>query len=431
MDFHINIFNNDLYLSNFYAKKAQELNEIEQEFRTKNRFILHPEWKISKRKSKCWITLGGIFKLNYTMYEYIDARGKKRRITHYHDDIIKRLKCSKYDFDLIKFCIISDLNNQKLPNELVSLKPSKQLLYEMKKRFKISQQIFEKNDKKYNENTSVFKQKNYKKIHIEVDDFYTRFQGSKYRPKMRIREVILHQNFIGKNAKKDTKKASAICYFFTKNISEKTLENDSIFTKKFINNELKKLEIKRKKVVLKGDGARWMSLFASDIKVKYSLDYFHLFRKINETFGYKKFNSKNHKMLYKNWFSKVYGARWVDLFSAIFEKNFNLKYEDFMKLKATFLLEAKEKNIEKSFIKQARILFKYINNHCKNIWNNEGNLIIEKSYTEHFVYNFFKKFIKKQGSLFSRNSIKMKVIYHNLLKNAATFFIESDEKNLG
>ncbi|WP_268869584.1 hypothetical protein [Mycoplasmopsis bovigenitalium] len=43
MDFHINIFNNDLYLSNFYAKKAQELNEIEQEFRTKNRFILHPE----------------------------------------------------------------------------------------------------------------------------------------------------------------------------------------------------------------------------------------------------------------------------------------------------------------------------------------------------------------------------------------------------
>ncbi|BBG41095.1 hypothetical protein [Mycoplasmopsis californica] len=102
-----------------------------------------------------------------------------------------------------------------------------------------------------------------------------------------------------------------------------------------------------------------------------------------------------------------------------------------MKLKATFLLEAKEKNIEKSFIKQSRTLFKYINNHSKNIWNNDGNLIIEKSYAEHFVYNFFKKFIKKQGSLFSRNSIKMKVIYHNLLKNAATFFIESDEKNLG
>lgn len=42
-----------------------------------------------------------------------------------------------------------------------------------------------------------------------------------------------------------------------------------------------------------------MSVFASDIKVKYSLDYFHLFRKINETSGYKKFNSKSHKMLYK------------------------------------------------------------------------------------------------------------------------------------
>lgn len=50
-----------------------------------------------------------------------------------------------------------------------------------------------------------------------------------------------------------------------------------------------------------------MSVFASDIKVKYSLDYFHLFRKINETFGYKKFNSKSHKMLYKNRFSRVYG----------------------------------------------------------------------------------------------------------------------------
>lgn len=83
----------------------------------------------------------------------------------------------------------------------------------MKKRFKIAEQIIEKNNKKYNENTYLSKK--YKKIHIEVDDFYTRFQGSKYRPKMLIREVILHQNFIGKNAKKDTKKASAICYFFT------------------------------------------------------------------------------------------------------------------------------------------------------------------------------------------------------------------------
>ncbi|WP_096387342.1 hypothetical protein [Mycoplasmopsis bovigenitalium] len=176
IDFHINIFNNDLYLSNFYAKKAQELNVIEQEFRTKNRFILHPEWKISKRKSKCWITPGGIFKLNYTMYEYIDARGKKHRITHYHDDIIKRLKCSKYDFDLIKFCIISDLNNQKLPNELVNLKPSKQLLYEKKKRFKISQQIIEKNDKKYNENTSVFKRKITRKFISKLTIFILDFK---------------------------------------------------------------------------------------------------------------------------------------------------------------------------------------------------------------------------------------------------------------
>lgn len=38
MDFNINIFNNDLYLSNFYAKKAQELNEQEKEFRTKKSF---------------------------------------------------------------------------------------------------------------------------------------------------------------------------------------------------------------------------------------------------------------------------------------------------------------------------------------------------------------------------------------------------------
>ncbi|MBU4693424.1 integrative conjugal element protein [Mycoplasma zalophidermidis] len=423
MNYEINIFSNELDLKKYYFNKARELNFAEEEFRNKIRFEKYPDWKIAKQKTHKWITMGGSFELNYTMYEYLDNRGKKRRITYYHDVIIERLKRSKYDFDLIKFCIISDLNNQSLPSELIPLKPSKQLLYEMKKRFKIDEQIDIQNNKKYLENANRFKLRNQKKIHVEIDDLFTRFQGIKYRPKMRVREVILHTNFLSKNAaKKQHQNSSAICYFFTKNLQDKSSKNELTNLENFFNKEFKKLNICRKKTVLKGDGAIWMSDFASKIKVRYSLDYFHLAKKINDTFGFGKFNSKDNKQLYKSWFSTTFGARWVDLFGAIFDKKYALNYRNYETLKQTFLNEAIDLRVDKKYIREAKLLFKYIKNHINNIWNNEGKIVLNESYTEHFVYHSFKKHIKKPNALFSKKHIKTKVIYKNLLRNIATIF---------
>nr|WP_307907872.1 hypothetical protein [Mycoplasmopsis bovis] len=63
------------------SHKAKELNDKELYFRTVLRKSLYPDWRIFRKTSRVWITLGGIFTLNITMYETIDTNGKRKRFT--------------------------------------------------------------------------------------------------------------------------------------------------------------------------------------------------------------------------------------------------------------------------------------------------------------------------------------------------------------
>ncbi|MBU4693978.1 hypothetical protein KQ878_03770 [Mycoplasma zalophidermidis] len=49
MQYEINIFDNLSNLRSLYAAKADELNRLEYEFRTKTRFITHKHFRIARR----------------------------------------------------------------------------------------------------------------------------------------------------------------------------------------------------------------------------------------------------------------------------------------------------------------------------------------------------------------------------------------------
>ncbi|QJR44158.1 Mbov_0401 family ICE element transposase-like protein [Mycoplasma miroungirhinis] len=253
------------------------------------------------------------------MYEYIE-NNKHKRVVYYHDKILENLAVSKYDFELIKACILADLNNIKIPSEIIKIQPSKQHLFFLKKRFKINEQISLKNDLKIEENKSIFKASKNEKINLEVDDLFVNIQGKKYGEKLRCREAILHTNFI----KNKSKKSAVLCLFFLKKVSDKNTEtNDLNWVSSNLNHYLNSLNIDRNSVILKGDGARWMKTISFNINVKYTLDYFHLVKKINETFGFNHFAKKENKKVFLNWFSKKYRIRWLDLFRYVFSYECN------------------------------------------------------------------------------------------------------------
>ncbi len=91
-EFDIDIFDEVLNTTkSLYAAKAKELNDKELYFRTVLRKSLYPDWRIFRKTSRVWITLGGIFTLNITMYETIDTNGKRKRFTYYHDEKLKQI----------------------------------------------------------------------------------------------------------------------------------------------------------------------------------------------------------------------------------------------------------------------------------------------------------------------------------------------------
>nr|WP_233749812.1 hypothetical protein [Mycoplasmopsis agalactiae] len=125
----VDIFNNILETTNkLYANKAKELNDKEEYFQNTLRKALYPNWKIFRKETRKWITLGGIFLLNITMYETKNDEGKITRFTYYHDEKLKQISNCKYDIDNLKLAVKFYLENSKIPSNLKQLLPSKQLL---------------------------------------------------------------------------------------------------------------------------------------------------------------------------------------------------------------------------------------------------------------------------------------------------------------
>ncbi|PTD31807.1 Mbov_0401 family ICE element transposase-like protein [Mycoplasma leachii] len=409
MSIKIDIFNNEfLFLKELYSQKADEINQIEKHFREVERKKLHPNWRIFRRSKRKWVTLAGVFELNITMYETTnELTNKITRFTYYHHDKLKELKFSKYDIDNIKFAIKSYLDGSHIPSFLRSVLPSKQLLNHYLQTLEISKKIEQKNKEKLDSlKTNLFNWND--QIYIEMDDLYINHQAEK-KKKMRVREIIFH-------TQKNNKLENVLNLFFTKNLDERLNEfNDLNFVFNTIK-EITKQTKTTKKIVVNGDGARWIKKLAEKLNLDFSLDLFHIRKALNIAFGFNKFAFKENKKLFKTWYNKTFNLSWKKAFEcAIFTKNLVL----FKQLYNQFLTESKTKNVSKTILLNAKNFYKLIINNSNYVFNKNQKL---SSYTEHFVYNSFKKHIKKEQSLFCFKNIKSKIIYKNLLKNQITIF---------
>ncbi|ENY68902.1 Hypothetical protein MAU_2800 [Metamycoplasma auris 15026] len=404
----VDIFNDILDTTNkLYANKAKELNDIEEYFRNTLRKTIHPNWKIFRRETRKWITLGGIFLLNITMYETKDDEGRITRFTYYHDEKLKQICNCKYDTDNLKLAVKFYLENSKIPSNLKQLLPSKQLLNYYLNKLKINEKLLDKNEEILNEIKCNFAKDN-EKIYLEMDDFYIFHKSTKVK-KMRVREVVAH-------TLKSNKLSNVINIFFTKNLDDPTTKNNDLeFIKNTINKELITSNYKQK-LIVNGDGARWIKKLADKLNATYSLDLFHIQKALNDTFGTNKFVSKENKIYYKTYINKTLNKSWKNVFDeAILLKNEEL----FRRLWYEFLSNPIALKMPTGISERARNFYKLISNNARAVFDNNEKL---KSYTEHFVYNSFKKHIRKEQSLFCFEHIKLKVLYRNIIKNQATLF---------
>ncbi|UOE63548.1 UPF0236 family protein [Mycoplasmopsis bovis] len=404
----VDIFNNILETTNkLYASKAKELNDKEEYFRNTLRKGLYPNWKIFRKETRKWITLGGIFLLNITMYETKDNEGKITRFTYYHDEKLKQISNCKYDIDNLKLAVKFYLENSKIPSSLKQLLPSKQLLNYYLNKLKIKEKLLDKNEQILTEIKSNLANNN-EKIYLEMDDFYIFHKSTKVK-KMRVREVIAH-------TLKNNKLSNVINMFFTKNLDDKTTKNNDLeFIETTINKELITNNYTQK-LIVNGDGARWIKKLANKLNATYSLDLFHIQKALNDTFGTGKFASKENKMYYKTYINKTLDRPWKNVFDeAILSKNEGL----FRQLWYEFLSDSIASNMPTGIYERARNFCNLILNNARAVFDNDEKL---KSYTEHFVYNSFKKHIRKEQSLFCFEHMKLKVLYKNIMKNQATLF---------
>ncbi|MDP4042919.1 Mbov_0401 family ICE element transposase-like protein [Mycoplasmopsis arginini] len=410
MEFQIDIFNDNFdFMKELYQQKVNEINKQEEDFRTNLRFKLHPNWKIARRLKRQWITFAGIFFLNLTMYEYIDQKTQKKiRITYYHNEKLRELSTSKYDKDIIKFCIKNSLENIPDPRYLKKYLPSKQLLNLYIKKWKIQEQIEEKNRELISEKNNNFSKLN-EDIFLEIDDLFIKHKQNFKLEKMRVREVILHTKNCFQNR-------NILCMFFTKNINEKTTKNNDLnYVINKVKEQLESINLRDNNIIINGDGARWMYTISDSLNAIFNLDYFHIKKQINNTFSFNKFATKINKKYFKNWLSSKYKLPWNYLFAeAIDIRNFNYFYDIFENLND----EIPNKDLPFEIKKNIKTFWKYIISNARSIFDNPT--IKNSSYTEHFVYHTFKRHIKKPHARFGFKTIKMKIIYKNVQNGLGT-----------
>ena len=407
-----NIFDKNMpFTQKLYQEKINLINQKEEIFRTISRETLHPEWKIFRRITREYITIGGVFTLNLTMYEYRDKSNKLIRFTYYHDDFFKEFNHSKYQLDIVKLSTMLYLENKNPPAFLMHIWPSKQMIQHFIKKYKIDKEIEQLNAFRINEIRQELQQEKHNNLFVEMDDLFIKIQDKKSNEKLRIREAIFH-------TKNDNKLSNVLCLFFTKKCNEKITENNDLnYVISNIKKQLNILNSSNKNLILNGDGASWMRQVSKEIKANFSLDLFHIKHKINNTFGFSKFAPKEIKKYYKNWYSKYYKYRWKDLFDFAIQKgnNFNV----FLEIMEQFKIESKKQKLPKNLKLLANNFFRYIIKNAEGIFNNNINF---SSHTEHFVCHSFKSNVSKRYSIFSLKSVKIKVIYNNLLKGQATIF---------
>ncbi|UUD34806.1 hypothetical protein NPA07_03215 [Mycoplasmopsis caviae] len=409
--------NNIFYESHiFYYEKARIANIKEEEFRTKLRFKLHPNWRISKHYIKKWFTPAGVFDLNVTTYELINKKGKRQRITYFHDDLVKgRIR---YDKSIIKAFTRQFLRTGTVKEiESFNCTPKRQTVKMWIKKYGIDKQIFSKAEKEINEFFDNIIKQDIEEINIEMDDSYTKSQTNKQRKKVVATQYTIHPN----SNKNSSLSDDCLTIIDIRNCPQNKDKNaDTNRQIEFLKDFISPLKDANIDIHLIGDGAANIRQTSSKLNAKFRLDLFHLIKKINSTFGDYRYSPMANKLLFRTFKYSVNNRSWKNIFIELLDPKFGKNRSDFLKIKSDFWSEIVNFNVNNEVLKSIKNFFNYVERNKNGIWNEDGTLNNKKSYTEHFVYNAFKKYIKKPHSLYSIETMKLLVTYQNMRKGILT-----------
>ncbi|QGZ97966.1 hypothetical protein GE118_04140 [Mycoplasma sp. NEAQ87857] len=385
------------------------LNQIEEKFRTETRLKFFPKWIVSRRVKRKLITSNGIYYFNLTRYKiYDEALGKYRTFTYYHHEYLEQLKTSKFDIKLKKDAISNYINGNKTKDIFSSFNPSKQLIHFWIKNENILNndiKLCENNQWNYIDNLTDYSnnviKNEHKYLYVEIDDAFFSVQNKHKTIGKRSRMLRF---YLEKDSqKKQVKCKNELFYLENSNKASKVsieylIEQINYIKDTFYNKDLK--------IVVKGDGAKWIQKLANSKDYIPILDKFHFMKLTFDTFGATKKKNKENSIFYEN---KDYFYNDMNLYNSV-ENAINSKNINVFNHLLNFIKEKVLDNLLPKLRQKIKKFLRYI----KNNWNGISNLIKSevnvKSSTESFVNNSLKRLIKKRGSRYNIKSIVYKIM---------------------
>ncbi|WLP85200.1 Mbov_0401 family ICE element transposase-like protein [Mycoplasma seminis] len=394
---------------NIMQQFADNLNNEEKQFRENIRKIKHPNWKISRRITKQWITEYGTYDLNITMYE-VKQNGKIIRFMYYHNEVMEQICKYKYDYDLMMKLCKKFLNGEEL-GTINGIKISANHIKYWIKRFEVDKDIEARNQELINQLAETKLNDENNNFEIDVDDSYSKNNMRHSRNKICMRQATMHTT----TQKKLSKNGVVILL-----INNDKKENVFELFNKIIQQNIERFANKNSNVLWKGDGARWIRNSAKALNIQYIFDAFHMKFTLKKCLGYTKHSNNPHKKFFNNWVSTTLNAKWYDLFDYIFDNGNLQNYDDLCNI----LYSEMDANTEitDEIKQQINAFLRYIENNKKGIWDANGNRIKCASYTEHFVFSKCKKHIKKAQALYGVDMMKLRIMYGNLKSGYCTIF---------
>ena len=237
------------------------------------------------------------------------------------------------------------------------------------------------------------------KIFICIDDTFRKLKVKNKATKFRFRIINIYQNKINNKFENQIK----VCMIFKTNTYVSTINKTTKLIKSILEKYYKYLDLKQKLIVC-GDGAKYINTISNQLKSIQILDKFHCFQNVFKVYNYKNINrnlSKEDAIKFNIWKKESY----TKIVKYLQNKQFDLVYKIIDNSKLIF------KEIVK-IIELIR-LKKYIKFHQKHI-QNWDLYEFNTTYTETYIQSVIKSRFGNNGKTFCYDIFK-KILSINAL----------------
>lgn len=256
-----------------------------------------------------------------------------------------------------------------------------------------------------------YKNLEYKTIQIDIDDAYIRVSFKGRKIKVRVRMATIHTLLSGSSVKAIENKTS-IMQFLPLASEFKNFNSEEDFENK-IRESLNSLYKENCEIIVSGDGAKFITTIADNLKATRVYDPFHFKANMFKAFGYSKKINVSNKRFFKD-YKDVY--RVLD---NLFSKGLIYEFEKELDSVLEWITK-QEKN--KTVYANAKKFKKYYKENREYIWNS----VLVKNYfggcAETVVGHDLKRFCSKKFATFSLKTIQLSIA-KNMETKANLFFI--------